>query len=255
MSRRGGDAAQPGPSGGAQPCGADDLSSSYTLVTPAPGCAAVSDQTFKDFYDSLDEFLPTARHQLTRPRSQGWAASQRPSHSPLPWQVPDGLTEHALLRCGFAEPDQRLCVTRLAAPERWACLTPLPCARRVRLVSLAAQQLVADVAVDAHACVPARPSPTPAPPAPDHTAVLCSLPSPASPRSGYPKANQTPGCAPLSLPPSLRCLAHSLSASGGQAGADHRGPDPGPGRKGGARSQAALLRGLLKTQGGVGNVR
>ena len=41
------------------------MSSSYTLVTPAPGCAAVSDKTFKDFYEALDEFLPTARPQPT----------------------------------------------------------------------------------------------------------------------------------------------------------------------------------------------
>ena len=80
---------------------------SFTVVPPAPGQAALSDDSFRAFYESLDEFLPT---------------------------IPDGLTEHYLQRCGFAKPDERL----------------------VRLISLAAQQFVADVAVDAHACVPLR---------------------------------------------------------------------------------------------------
>ena len=155
MSRRGG-AAQAGPSSGpgAQPSGGADLSSSYTIVTPAPGTAAVSDQTFKDFYESLDEFLPTAR-----PHHRPGALPRRASADILPCptaQVPDGLTEHALLRCGFADPDQRLCVRRLL--RRWRLtLTLSPSPNRVRLVSLAAQQLVADVAVDAHACVLVRP--------------------------------------------------------------------------------------------------
>ena len=82
---------------------------SFTVVPPAPGQAALSDDSFRAFYESLDEFLPT---------------------------IPDGLTEHYLQRCGFTKPDERL----------------------VRLISLAAQQFVADVAVDAHACVPLRAS-------------------------------------------------------------------------------------------------
>lgn len=77
MSRRGGGAAQPGPSSGAgaQPSDEADLSNSFTLVTPAPGCAAVSDKTFKDFYESLDEFLPTVRPQLTWPFPRGGVAA------------------------------------------------------------------------------------------------------------------------------------------------------------------------------------
>ena len=102
-------------------------------------------------------------------------------------QVPDGLTEHALLRCGFAEPDQRLCVRRLL--RRWRLtLTLSPSPNRVRLVSLAAQQLVADVAVDAHACVLVRPCPTR--PSPDLTRALLWLAFSSSVQCGLSAATQ-----------------------------------------------------------------
>lgn len=88
-----------------------------------PGQPVVSDAAFTAFYESLDDFAPTVRPE----RGHCSAAESAP-------QIPDGLTELYLQRCGVQSPDPRL----------------------TRLISLAAQQFVTEVAEDALACVEER---------------------------------------------------------------------------------------------------
>jgi hypothetical protein len=56
-----------------------------------PASKGVSDAAFKEFYSALDDVLPTARAP---------GCARRPPSSRVA-QIPDGLTEHYLERCGF----------------------------------------------------------------------------------------------------------------------------------------------------------
>jgi len=159
MSHRGGGqrqggGAEAGPStvlGPADQDGADG----FTLVPQKDDLPAVSDTTFKEFYESLDEFLPTASSSYTSSFCAALCLTAHTERALSSWsQIPDGLTEHALQRCGFEQPDHRMCVgvgaTKGAATLTYVCWLPL--LHSVRLVSLAAEKFVEDVGKDVKEC-------------------------------------------------------------------------------------------------------
>lgn len=142
------------PDAGAGPAGtAEEERALPPSMTPnLPGIDGLSEEEIASFMESLDEFTPTVR---SRPRDQP------PTHLPppptrvvlarpkrsittlteestpplsLPHQIPDALTNHYLKRAGINEPDVRI----------------------TRLISLATQKFISQIADDARQCATRR---------------------------------------------------------------------------------------------------